>query len=116
MHLFLICYKYSTLFSPNKVSEYFDNYSVLLLFSLHLQFVFFLDCFVVPPRKDAKRRNSQDIKKERVPTFLIPLDGSGKPYQKMRKSGLLISHIFILALHGAKIGAFRRAAMEYSEL
>ena len=31
---------------------------------------------------DAKRRNSQGIKKERVPTFLIPLDGSGKPYQK----------------------------------
>jgi hypothetical protein len=34
----------------------------------------------------AKRHNGQGIKKERVPTFLIPLDGSGKPYQKMRKS------------------------------
>jgi len=26
--------------------------------------------------------SGQGIKKERVPTFLIPLDGSGKPYQK----------------------------------
>lgn len=42
--------------------------------------VFFLVCFI--PRKDGKRRNDEDIKKERVPTFLIPLDGSGKPYQK----------------------------------
>ena len=65
---------------------------------------------------DAKRRNSQGIRKERVPTFLIPLDGSGKPYQKMRKSGLLVGSMLILALHGAKIGAFRRAAKEYSEL
>ena len=54
--------------------------------------------------------------KERVPTFLIPLDGSGKPYQKMRKSGLLVGHIFILASHGAKIRAFRQATMECSEL
>ena len=77
---------------------------------------FSLDCFVVPPRNDAKRRNGQGIKKERVPTFLIPLDGSGKPYQKMRKSGLLVGSILILALHGAKIGAFRRAARECSEL
>ena len=84
--------------------------------SFQFQFVFFLDCFVVPPRKDAKRRNGQGIKKERVPTFLIPLDGSGKPYQKMRKSGLLVGSMLVLAFHGAKIGAFRRTAMKYSEL
>ena len=30
--------------------------------------------------------------------------------------GLLVGHIFILALHGAKVKAFRQAARECSEL
>ena len=30
--------------------------------------------------------SGQDTRKERVPTSLIPLVGSGKPYQKMKKS------------------------------
>jgi len=115
MRLFLVCYINSSFFSSYKVRDYFGNYSVLLLF-FNFNSFFSLDCFVVPPRNDAKRRNGEDKTKERVPTFLIPLDGSGKPYRKMRKSGLLIGQIFFLALHGAKIGAFRRAAKEYSEL
>ena len=62
---FSVCYVNSSLLVPHKVRDYFDNFSVFLPF------------FTSAAKPQTK---------ERVPTFLIPLDGSGKPYQKTRKS------------------------------